>query len=146
MSKRKAPITSILDRVKCLEEFEKEKYKKRQKPLSLAEKAVIAQVVLNRSEAFDPSTIFYWESNKEKYKTQAAAIVKRHKNDPRRKILPFKNVQSDQAFQFSEDVADHFLKVAQYKNLTRGVMILEARKFQQKHYPDLKLLGRPPKK
>ena len=59
--KRKAEFTTPEERWMCLQEFEKDKNKKK----SLAELAIIAKILLKREDDFDPSTIWSWKTDKE---------------------------------------------------------------------------------
>ena len=132
--KRKSPITSPEDRLKCLLEFDKDENKKK----TLSELAKLAKTVLEREEDFDKSTIHYWLKNKHKILAQAPVLAKRKK-------WPVKKLESDDAFLFSEALCEHFQKIANGKFLTKKEMIDEARKFHAEFWPDLKFLGRPPK-
>ena len=51
--KRKAEFTTPEERWMCLQEFEKDKNKKK----SLAELAIIAKILLKREDDFDPSCL-----------------------------------------------------------------------------------------
>ena len=120
MPKRK--MTTAHERWECLLEFDKEKHKRK----TLDELAVVAKVLLKREDDFDPSTISYWRKNRGSIREQATAYAKRSKFDKRGQIKPVKNIISNDEFNFTEQLVDFFLKIADYKNLTIRVMVFEA--------------------
>ena len=141
--KRKAEFTTPEERWMCLQEFEKDKNKKK----SLAELAIIAKILLKREDDFDPSTIWSWKKNRERIREQAMVHAKRHKFDPRGQIKPVKNLLTSDEFKFQDELVEFFMKVGDYKNLTLRVMVHEARKYRAKFWPTLcQKNGRPAKK
>ena len=127
---RNQKFLNILEKVRVLDEFKKPENGK----MTLRKKAAFASELLGRH--IGKSTIEDWMKKEAEYRRQAAGV---HDGSSNKKP---KRLRASSTFDYGEDLSKVLMEYASHSNITNEIMLAEARKIQQKKYPDLQKLGR----